>query len=207
LTPSSGYQGFAEFAAAVLYSKLTQEIAFPLNKNLPAVMTVGIASFMSGYIPQVYITNTFLPGQIPELLHCLYGRGGQSRQLVLRKEPEEMKRIVGSEFLENPSTHSLDHFRVIHIGGDHEGGHFKPDTLSVECFKGVENWLKTTTVQALIYTIIKGFKVDVGPIKVKSKFEERSSVYVAIGDQNVFETLLPGISGRVIGVFVVGNSF
>ncbi len=157
LGPSPGYGGFAEFATAVLYIKLTQEISSPLNKSLTAVMTVGMAPFMSGYIPQVYITNTFLQGQIPELLHGLYGRGGQSRQLVSRKEPEEMKRIVRPEFLENPSTHSLDHFRVIHIGGDYEGGHFKPDTLPVECLKGVENRLKTATVQTLIYAIIKGF--------------------------------------------------
>ena len=57
----------------------------------------------------------------------------------------------------------------------------------MKCFEGVENGLEGATVQILIYAIIKGFKVYIGPIKISGKFEERPFVYVTIGNQNVFK--------------------
>ena len=50
-----------------------------------------------------------------------------------------MKRIIRPEILQNPAAHALDHLGIIHIGGDDQGRHLKPDPHISKDFEGREN--------------------------------------------------------------------
>ena len=68
--PSAGNHGIAEFTLALLNINLSQEIALSLNQEFSTVMAKGVASFMSGDITQIYISDSLFHGEIPELFQC-----------------------------------------------------------------------------------------------------------------------------------------
>ena len=73
LGPSSRYGRIAEFTASIDHVELALLIPVSLYEHLAAVMTVGMASFMSGNIPQIDIVNSFLQSLISKPLHGFYG--------------------------------------------------------------------------------------------------------------------------------------
>ena len=75
---------------AVLHMKLVDHISQPLDNEFSAVVAIGVASAVSGHIPDIDIANSLFHGQIPEIFKEFDRGRGQASQFVERGEPGEM---------------------------------------------------------------------------------------------------------------------
>jgi len=181
----------AEFATTLVQLDLFEKVPVSFYKESPALRAIRIAALVPGYIPKVNISEALPKRHLPQFLQSRDGRRRQPREPVLGKKPEEMKRIIRTVLLQNPSAHSLDHLRVFHIGRHHEGGDFQPDPLLVEELKGVEHGLQRSAVQGAIETIIKGLEIDICTIQDFAEIKEGLPIDVPVGNKNILEPCLP----------------
>ena len=95
--PPPRYGCVAERAPAPLYVELVNLISQSLDQDLMAVVAIGVASLMPGYVPEIYVMNALLEGNIPQEFKGFHGSGRQPVQFIKGHKARKVQGIVGPQ--------------------------------------------------------------------------------------------------------------
>jgi hypothetical protein len=140
-------------------------------------------------------------------VQCGNRRRIRIRKLVTREETTEVEGIISKSMPHKPSAHVADKLLVIIDFRDEEIGNFQVYAHLFESQQGVENRLKSGSIQLSIDGIRKNLEVDVGRIEERSYLAEWLGIDVTGRNEDIIEVLFMRQTGYIFNIFKVSERF